>query len=444
MRTPALCLGLLLLSPFEALADYPQEYAKAIAPVIDRNDPATAEERFLKEAQAEGKYQLLALYELGSIYQIMGDFAKSTACLDQADQVARVFAGRAVHSVTGTASKAGAAMIDDQLLTWEGGTFERVLSRTLNALNYLARHDLEGAKVEIKKAEEYQLAERKRTEDNVDAVTRNTMASSSFIQTFAPMYAFVKDARDSRENAFTYYLASQIYRAHGMDGLSDAIIDINRAQHLCPASPPILDAYQELLALGSQAEGSAERKTDPGPRTGTVVVIYQVAFVPRMVEIPINVLLPKGLDKMTCPTYQDFGTAQAPLLIQAGDLRQTTSMVVDLRRLAVKDLEERLPGIISRRKTGAITKVAMFGLLGRAVASLSKSVTHADLHAWLGLPSEIQVAQFRLPEGVTDLVLSSPHGTRRVEAKVTAGGTTFVLVRGVQGRQTVATTVVTP
>ena len=453
--------ALIVVSATPAIADHTKDFTKIITPVIMQKDITIAEKEFLKDSQSDGRNQLLYLYELAGIYHLTGDFAKSAAFFDMADSIAHNYEGKAVASLGGGLSQVGAGLTNDTILSWEGAPFDKVMSRTMNAMNYIAKKDLEGARVEVKKAEEYQSKERKKIEGKVDAASEKDITAPNFSDKYGPMFSFVQNVRNSYENAFTYYLSSQIYRAYGKQGLNDAIVDIKQAYDLAPESPAIQAAYLDLAARNAtDGEGTIllnELKTRfavgtnwvPSDSTmnGTVVVIFEAGFAPMMSEVAIDLQLPKGeLFSMAFPIYNDFGSVQPPLQILAGTVNLTTTKVLDIRPLAVKSLKERMPAIVTRGSLGAVAKIAaqkeaekQFGFFGKIAAKVAtKGLTNADLRSWLSIPSEVQAAQFTLATGTTELTLAAYDWTDKVIVDVATGSTTFVIVRGIPGYKTIA------
>jgi hypothetical protein len=448
-----------------SFADHTKDFANVVTPVLAQNDTAAADKEFLKSSQSDGRNQLLHLYELGGLYHLKGDFTKSAAFLDQADKVAKTLEGKAAASVSGGLGQVGAGLTNDTVLLWEGAPFDKVMSRTINALNYIANNDLEGAKVECKKAEEYQAQERVRIQGKVDGAGDKDLAAESIASAYGPMFSFVADVRNSFENAFTYYLSSQIYRAQGKDGLNDALVDIKQAYALAPDSPAIQAAYLDLAAQSAEGPDGAAllgdlkakfgagadwKPADP-TTTGTVVVVYEAGFAPRLSEVKVNLRLPKGdLFSMAFPIYNEFGEVQAPLQIQAPAVQRTTTKLLDLRPLAVKNLKERMPAIITRSTLGAVAKIEVqkqaeknFGFFGKLAAKVATNlVTNADLRSWLSLPSEVQAAQFPMAAGANEVTLAAYDWSDKVIVNVTPGATTFVTVRGVPGHKTISVTTV--
>jgi hypothetical protein len=277
------------------------------------------------------------------------------------------------------------------------------------------------------------------------------LANPAMNAKYEKMYSFARNLRNSYENAFTYYLSSQIYRAQGASGLNDALVDIKRAYALAPQVPAIQNAYLDLATQAQDAAALEHLKANlvvaPGFKpsdpasTGTVVVIFEAGLVPMMSEVSINLPLSDKLFTMAFPIYNDFGASQPVLQIQTPTGAQTTSKVVDLRLLVVKSLQERMPEIVARGTLGAVAKIAAqkeikdnFGFFaGLAAAVATKAVTSADLRSWLSLPAEVQTAQFTLQPGATELTLSSYDWAEKVALDVAPGTYTFLMIKAIPG-----------
>jgi hypothetical protein len=424
-----------------------------VPPLTQAGDLGPAEKLFLKDATGSGRNQLLYLYEMASFYRMLGEVDKSIELFAAADRVAHDYEAKALVSAGGVASQAGATLTNDTVLTWEGESYDKVMSRTLDAMNYLVKQDLEGARVEVRKAEEYQVQERDKRQKN----GKTAAAEAAPNPKFQEMYSFAQNARNSYENAFTYYLSSSIYRAQGPSGLNDALVDIKRAYQLAPAAPAIQAAYLDIAA---QAEDSAaldelKARLGVGPdyrpadhsQSGTVVVIFEAGFVPPLSEVSINLPVSGKLFTLAFPIYNDFKFPQPALRIQTPAGGQSTSKVVDMRLLAVKALQERMPEIIARGTIGAAAKLEAqqkasdnFGFFGGLVATIAtKVVTVADLRSWLSLPAEVQSAQFFLQPGSNQVTLSAYDWTERIALDVAPGSTTFLMVKAVPGFRTIKT-----
>ncbi|MDR3672771.1 MAG: hypothetical protein P4L36_18140 [Holophaga sp.] len=456
------CSAAAIVAAAPAYASHPRDFATVLPPLMQTGDLTPAEHLFLKDATSSGRNQLLYLYEMASFYRMIGEVGKSIDLFAAADKVAHDYESRAVVSAGGVAGQAGAALTNDTVLPWEGACQDKVMARTLNAMNYLMKQDLEGARVEVKKAEEYQVMERTRRQKALaKAAQKDQNAAEADVPApnpkFREMYSYARNARNSYENAFTYYLSSNIYSAQGPAGLNDALVDIKRAYELAPNAPAIQEAYLDLAAQAQDTAALEALETRLGigrsyqpvdhSRTGTVVVVFEAGFVPPLSEVSINMPVSGKLFSLAFPIYNDFKFPQPALRIQTPAGGQTTSKVVDMRLLEVKALQERIPEIITRGTIGAAAKIEAqkkasdnFGPFGGLIASIAtKVVTSADLRSWLSLPAEVQSAHFFLPPGGNELTLSSYDWSEKIALDVAPGSTTFLMVKATPGFRTIKT-----
>jgi len=372
--------------------------------------------------------------------------------------VARDYEGRAVVSAGASGRAAGAVLTNDSMLKYEGFGYDKVMSRTLNALNYMLAGDLEGALVEVRKAEEYQRLERERRQREVQQAARiqepgaesARLDNPAVAARYGRMLDYVKNVRNSFENAFTYYLASQLYLARGEAGLDDAMVEIRRAFELAPQAPGVRAAYLEIARRqGGPALDEArarlrvaEDAPEPGPGpSGSLVICYEAGLVPQMEEVRLSLYANDKLYNLAFPIYNDFGSPQEPLGVQTARGGLLTSRILDTRTLAVKSLQERMPGILVRGLLGAIAKGALqqeaeekygfFAGLASKVASLAFS--SADRRSWLSLPAEVQVAQRGVDPGPSVVTLRGPGWRETVNLDISPGSHSFILVRAFPG-----------
>jgi uncharacterized protein len=466
------------LAALPAWADHPGDVQQALE-ALRANNLAAVDKIFLKPANRDGADRLLCLYELGGFYHLGGDARRSAEFFNLADTVAKVYEGRAVVSAGASARGVGAVLLNDRLLRFEGYGYDKVMSRTLNALNYVLMGDLEAARVEVRKAEEYQKLERERHQKEVQKAGPRPPAGAEAARldnpnvqaAYGPMFDQAKRVRNSFENAFTYYLSSQIYLAQGEDGLNDAMVEIRRAAELAPQCPAVADAFGEIArahegGTGTQADLAQTRTRleevrseltggpaaagppDPAPAeapagAGSVVVCFEAGLVPPLEEVKFSLPASGRTYPLAFPIYRDFGAAQPPLAVTPAVPARTftTATILETRTLAVKSLQERMPGILTRGLLGAAAKGEMqkkaekeWGLLGGLLSGLaSVAATNADRRSWQSLPAEVQVARFQLPPGPNTLTVRGPGWTEPVPLSIAPGSQTFLVVRAFPG-----------
>ena len=441
-----------------SLADHPRDFRTALDG-LRANNLAAVDRAFLKSASRSGGDRLLALYELGGCYHLAGDPRKSLGFFNTADAVAHEYEGQALVSASAAGRQAGALLSNDTVLKYEGFGYDKVMARTLNAINYLFIDDMEGARVEVRKAEEYQRLERERHQREIQAAGQRPPQGAESARLDHPavaahygrLFDSVRSLRNSFENAFTYYLSSQIHLARGEDGLNDAAVEIRRAFELAPQVPEVRAAYLEIAraqggstldqAVAALGVGEAGAAPDPARACATVVVIYEAGLAPQLEEVKFTLPAGDQLYSLAFPIYPPLGPAQPALTVTGAGGSCTTSRILDTGALAVKALQERMPGLLIRGLLGAIAKgdaqrrtEKQYGPFAGLVSKVASVIlTAADRRSWLSLPAEIQVAQCRLAAGRQSLTLSGPGVAETLTLDLAAGSRSFLLVRALPG-----------
>jgi len=439
-------------------------------------DIAGAEAVYAPDLPKENGAALLANWEMGSFFQTAGRWDDSRARLDRADRVARAIDGRAVVSMTEAAETAGALLTNDNVIEFKGDGYERVMSRTLNALNYLRAGDLDGARVEIRKADEYQQLELARHEADLAEARKDDAAWTSANQAesspemsrrLAGMDTYAASVKSSFLNPFTSFLSGIVYELLGEDDA--AYVDYRRALELSPGALAVQSAAFSLALRTGDTGRLAEyrRALDPsvtkggrraGKGEGEVVVLFQTGLVPRKAEIKFPLPIPgASLAWVAFPCYVDLAPVLDSLEVSSGDALERTEPVAEIGALAVKALKEKWLPItvrqvariaakqvaqrqaeIQARKSGGNSAEAVASVLGILYSAISE---RADLRAWYSLPARIEAARLVLPAGKHEVRLSWLRGDgSRVPASVTvdvvAGRRALVSVRSFGGSLT--------
>ena len=154
----------------------------------------------------------------------------------------------------------------------------------------------------------------------------------------------------------------------------------------------------------------ADRRPRPARRGGVGGgVLRSRAGAGSWTKCRLNLLAVNRLYTLAFPIYRDFGPAQPPVYVipPAAGRPCATTTVVDTRALAVKSLQERMPGILTRGLLGAVAKGEVqqkaeknYGPLGGLLSKVASAVvTSADRRSWLSLPAEVQVASAAFTPG---------------------------------------------
>ncbi len=395
----------------------------------------------------------------GNVDISMQDFAAAMEKIKQNDEKARI-------SLSDIGANMAAAAVNDNAIPYEGAGYERVMLHHYQALNYLNKKDLEGAGVEVRRAnaeqedalkrheEEIEKAQKKAEEKKIGSPLNNKQITSAYAQ----MDEVAGKVKNSFQNAYTFYLSGFIYEA--MRQTNDAYIDYKKALEIYPENTYLQKDVIRLakeLNMGEELDAVKARfKTDAiaiPANSGDLLVLFEDGFVSQKQQIKISLPVPKiGLLSIAFPIYNAKWTPCNPLTIEKnGDQVGSAETICDFRALSVKALKEEVPVIATRQLVrlvakGAATKAAkdklgVFGELGMSVWNFASE--NADLRSWISLPADVQVLRVALPAGNHKLALKQ-YGiptTGSVDVDIAGGSKTILHV--VRAGQAFYTSVIT-
>jgi uncharacterized protein len=401
--------------------------------------------------ECSSKDGILYDMERGRLAQILGqgessrqDFSAASERIRQNDEKARI-------SLSGIGANVAAIAVNDNAVPYQGAGYERVMLHHYQALNYLHSNDLEGAGVEVRRAnaeqeealklhqEELERARQQAEDNRVADLASNPAISAAY----AGMDEVAGKVGNSFQNAYTFYLSAFIYEA--LHEPNDAYIDYRKALEIYPGNRFLRrDVLRLAKELGiSDPPDGAEPPIPPAPpgvRGGDLLVLFEDGFVPRKTQVKIPLPIPKlGLLAVAFPVYQATWSPPPPLTVEAdGDPIGATEPICDFRALAVKALQEEVPVIATRQLVRLVAKGATaelarekLGLLGELGISLWNVVgENADLRSWISLPANAQVLRAALPPGTHRLAIR-PAGEGApvtVEVKVSEGSRSILHV----------------
>jgi len=305
------------------------------------------------------------------------------------------------------------------------------------ALNFLAKKNLEGAGVEVRRANHEQEEALRRFASEIEAA-QNDAAEKHFGSTsqsvvsnsYAQMDEVAGKVKNSFQNAYTFYLSGCIYEL--LEQPNDAYIDYKKALEIYPENRVVQQDVIRLATTLNMAEdlvelqarfGTDHRAGNPGAEDGELLVLFEDGLAPQKQEVKVALpIRDTGLVSIAFPIYKAQGTPQLPLRGSVDDLFPgSTETICDIRALAVKALQEKAPIIATRQLIRALAKGAsshaakkQFGDLGNlGMNVLNYATEHADLRSWLTLPANAQILRVALPAG-----------RHRIVARLDRGGTT--------------------
>lgn len=386
---------------------------------------------------------------VGSNDSSMSDFKASIEKIGQNDE-------KALISASAIGANVSATLLNDNAIPYAGEGYERVLLHHYQALNYLRKKDLDGAGVEVRRANAAQIDSLKRFEKDIEKARQeaskkkvNTGGISRIDAQYAQMDEVAGSVKNSFQNAYTYYVSALVYEL--LQQPDDAYIDYKKALEIYPDNRYVrkdvirlaekLEMREDLEELKRRFPAEKQEIIPVGSAaTGELLVLFEDGLVPQKQEVKIPLpIVGVGLVTVAFPIYREKWSAQIPLRILGNNVFiGYTEPICDIRALAVRALKERVPEIAVRQIIRATAKGVMAvearrmgGELGLLTASLWNYISeNADLRSWLTLPSNAQILRAAVPPGSYRLALQHPMASAitYLDVEVPAGGKTVVQV----------------
>jgi len=369
-------------------------------------------------------------------------FEKAYEQVSAQDQAAKVQISRGLK-------KASAVVTNDNAISYEVPSYEQGMLHSYQALNYLYQGSLEGALVEIRRANlvqeralETNQAELNEAQENmIDKGVNN----NSLQKNYPSMENLIGEVKNSYQNAFTFYLSGLLYEAGKQP--NDAYIDYKRAIEIYPNNTYL---QQDVLRLAKQLgmfEDYASFEQKFGPynannknNSSQVVVIFEQGIVNAKEEARLNLpIFDTHSDfkffTFALPVYRGQLSRKMSLNININEKNYASQEIVRLQSLATKDLKDQLPGLVTRQAIRLIAKEQLRrnlkksgGDVGNILASLYNVASErADTRSWSSLPDNVQIVRMQnLTAGHQTLLVSYAGKTETIEIDIAENSTTLI------------------
>jgi len=378
--------------------------------------------------------KILYLLERGRIAQIKGDIEVSMEDYEATMEAVRHRDEKAIISASDIGAQTSTFLTNDNTIPYKGEGYEKVFLHQFQAFNYLAKKDIEGAGVEVRRAnleqhvalemheKEVRKAEEKAREKRIET----EQASASLNAAYHHMDDIAGKVKNSFQNAYTFYLSGIVYELLNLP--NDAYIDYKKAIEIFPDNTYLQrDVIRMAKALGMNQELNeyasryaairAEVENGGGDtNTGELIVFFENGFVPQKREIKVPIPTPNGFLAVAFPVYTAKWPDVEPLALsepERKDVLGETEPLCYVQALAVKSLKEKVPGMIVRHLLRSAAKTAFqyqakdsVGVAGTILSSLYNVISEkADLRSWLTLPRDVQIMRNHLSAGIHHLHL---------------------------------------
>ena len=405
------------------------------------------------------------LYQLeqGRLSYLANDWQSSQAAFAAVYRQLELEAGKAKYQASKGLQQLGAVVGNDNVIAYQLPAYEQTMMHSYQAMNYLYQHDLEGALVEIRRANQVQEKALRQHRDELLAAEKALLSGGEddevnpdwhrVNRAYAGMEAVIGEVKNGFQNAYTFYLSALLYEAAGQE--NDAYIDYKRALEISPDNTFLqqdvlrlasrlgmqddLAVFEQKYGRWQQQSPTMQDQTKQGQGQGQVVVLYEQGLINEKKELALH--LPVSTHdndlrfyNLALPVYENSPGISRPMQLKHNNVSLESMELVRLQSLAAKQLQEQLPGLILRQLSRLIAKEKFRSTLerkgddvGNILANIYNLVSEkADTRSWVTLPANSQLLKTELPAGKQRLELVVGGRTTSIELEVNANRTTLV------------------
>ena len=386
---------------------------------------------------AESVYsKSLGTVEAGRLALLAGDSAKAErwfraavdSAVDRKESSPDIKLGDAGNTAL------AATVTDDRTRTYYLAPYEINLALGYGILSELMNGKREDALVDARLAVYIQdsLAKTYGADLQKAAASSDAQATSAGARVCADQSAALREmmaaTRNSWENPVLWWLTGALFEA---DGETEMAGQSYRKAAACRPDNPVF--------AKAAARADANVRT-PARGCAKLLVLYEEGLVPQReaLKIPVPIYTAMSID---IPTYGDK-TAYRPNAVAISGVTNLVAAApaLDVRALAARDLDERLPGVVVRNITRAAVQAgaqAAVNANGNGYAQLAvfaanalvSAMRRADTRSWVTLPDGQQVwSEDAMPPGAYKLGVAVNGRTISVPVTLAAGDVKLVWI----------------
>jgi hypothetical protein len=386
-----------------------------------------------------GSDNSLYVLDRGSIQQSVAQFRASQRDLEAADKAVDM-----LDLAHGAADSIGEYVFSGSSGKYQAPPHEKLLVNTLDMLNYLEQHDLNGARIEARRLAVMQ----KYIADDLHERDSAVLGLGAFLAGFT----FEKSGR--ADEALRWYdgaLEFAGFRALGgpvralLDSSSYRSPRLREIETAGPAPPPLEDSGEGEIVF-VVGYGRVPHKVARRIPIGLALTWYSGALAPGDVAMA-NRLAAQGL--VTWINFPTLGPEQGEYAVPAAmldgryvQLEQAVDVSHEVRaewkKIEGKIIVSAITRLIARSVAGAAVGAAAGnnGLLG-AVLSLGTQATLTafdtpDTRSWETLPARVAIARVRVPAGHHVIRVDARGVIRNAAVDVDKGGWAVVSLMGLR------------
>ena len=414
----------------------------------------SAQNELMHQAVKSGNYQeaeaLLPDYiagdvldnlEKGRVYLLNERFEESKTSFERSDFSVRELQEQATISVSESVASLSSLAVNDNLTTYHPADYELGFLHLYLALNYLQENDLEGALVEVRRANTVQERAKREREQELESA-QNQLKNQGLSPNLGSILSQYPDAGETLkavQNSYLLLLSALLYEADG--DLNSAYVDYRRALAVEPNNRQIVEGTKRVarrLGMRSDLKKLEKRYGVTRPLSSNearVIVLEEQGVVSSLGEwkqsLPLFDRHGRGVLYSIALPYYPSQSKQGYSPLTLNDVPLTSAALTDVNLMAQKNLTERMPAIVIRQvlrvwaKDQIRRQAAKDNDVGNILFNVWNVLTEqADTRSWLTLPSQVRSSSAVIKAGEQVMEVAG----KRYEFNVSEGGTVLVWV----------------
>lgn len=386
---------------------------------------------------------ILSNMEKGRVSFLAENYPQSFTALQLSDKAATELAQRSTVSISESANQAGSLATNDNLTTYEPADYELGYLHLYLGLNYLQKNNLEGALVEMRRANQVQEKAKKRRQQELqeaqDKMKKNGVQPN--LGSILSQYPDAGKTLQAVQNGYLLFLSATLYEADNQ--LNDAYIDYKRALAVNPENSEIIDATIRIAKrlgmnqdLRSLVKQYGEPKVIPKGQ-GQLIVIDERGVVSAKNSWRLSLPLWDSSGQVrfysvALPVYKNVRVENfSPLILD--DQSLYPSLLADTNLMAQNDLSERIATMVLKQGLRLYVKDQLSrqaakqddsGVANLIVSLWNIATEQPDTRSWLTLPAQVYSSSVNLSEGEHFIVAEG----KQYPINISANKRTFVWV----------------
>lgn len=380
---------------------------------------------------------ILDNFERGRVDFLNADYPESKSALEVSDKAVRVQQDKALISISDTATSVGALAVNDNITEYVPPDYELGFLHLYLGLNYVQKNDLDGALVEVRRANRVQERARQAREKDLQSA-ENELKQKGLSPNLGSVLSRYPDAGNKLkavQNGYLLYLSGLLYEAS--NDLNGAYIDYTRALAVAPDNEAVIEAAIRVAKRSGRNQDLAKLKKQYGDRPGVsegqgrVIILEERGVVSAMQSW--NLTLPvydsqgnTALYTVALPYYVPSVSAKlSPLTLDSASVK--TDELVDVNLMAQQQLTENMPTILLRQALRVYAKdqirksTAKDDDVGNLLFNVWNTLTEQpDTRSWQTLPGNVNAASKIVKAGEHTVSVDGQDYTFEVRDRQTA------------------------